>query len=119
MLGEVDLTSKVYRRAREGGRAAGPGRARGGRGEKNVGSMSVSPAIAAEGIHKAYGRTPAVAGASVTVERGALVALLGPSGSGKTTMLRVIAGFEVPDAGTVRIGGHPVAGDGVWEEPER
>jgi iron(III) transport system ATP-binding protein len=81
--------------------------------------MSVPPAIDAEGIHKAYGRTPAVAGASVTVERGALVALLGPSGSGKTTMLRVIAGFEVPDAGVVRIGGHVVAGDGVWEEPER
>jgi iron(III) transport system ATP-binding protein len=81
--------------------------------------MSAPPAIDAEGIHKAYGRTPAVVGASVTVDRGALVALLGPSGSGKTTLLRVIAGFEVPDAGIVRIGGRVVAGESVWEEPER
>ena len=51
--------------------------------------------------------------------QGELVALLGPSGSGKTTLLRIIAGFETPDAGTVAIGGRLVAGDGVWEEPER
>ncbi len=48
-----------------------------------------------------------------------MVALLGPSGSGKTTVLRVVAGFEVPDAGTVDIGGRRVAGDGAWVEPER
>jgi iron(III) transport system ATP-binding protein len=77
------------------------------------------PAIRVTGIHKAFDRTAAVAGASLTVDRGELVAVLGPSGSGKTTLLRVIAGFEAPDAGTVEIAGRVVAGPGVWEEPDR
>jgi iron(III) transport system ATP-binding protein len=76
------------------------------------------PAIDARGVEKAFGRTRAVDGATLCVERGGLVALLGPSGSGKTTLLRVIAGFEEPDAGAVSIGGRPVAGDGAWVEPE-
>jgi iron(III) transport system ATP-binding protein len=76
------------------------------------------PAIDAKGVEKAFGRTRAVAGASLRVPSGELVALLGPSGSGKTTLLRVIAGFEAPDAGCVAIGGRPVAGDGAWVEPE-
>jgi iron(III) transport system ATP-binding protein len=76
-------------------------------------------AIRATDVHKSFGSARAVAGASVTVGRGELVALLGPSGSGKTTLLRVIAGFEQPDAGTVAIGDRVVAGDGAWEEPDR
>jgi iron(III) transport system ATP-binding protein len=75
-------------------------------------------AIDAEGVEKAFGRTRAVAGATLRVGSGELVALLGPSGSGKTTLLRVIAGFELPDAGRVAIAGRPVAGDGAWVEPE-
>ncbi|MDZ7676199.1 MAG: ABC transporter ATP-binding protein [Acidimicrobiales bacterium] len=81
--------------------------------------MTPPPAIRATGIGKAFGSTLAVDGADVTVPAGELVALLGPSGSGKTTMLRVIAGFERPDRGTVEVGGRLVAGDGVWEEPEQ
>jgi iron(III) transport system ATP-binding protein len=76
-------------------------------------------AIRTMGVHKAYGPTPAVVGASVVVEAGQVVALLGPSGSGKTTLLRIIAGFEVPDTGTVEIGGRRVAGEGTWVEPEQ
>lgn len=76
-------------------------------------------AIDAEGITKTFGSTRAVDGASVAVPAGSLVALLGPSGSGKTTLLRVIAGFERPDTGTVRIGDRIVAGDRVWTEPDR
>jgi iron(III) transport system ATP-binding protein len=76
-------------------------------------------AIQAEGVTKTFGDHVAVDGAGVEVARGQLVALLGPSGSGKTTLLRVIAGFERPDAGTVRIGGRLVAGEGAWEEPDR
>jgi iron(III) transport system ATP-binding protein len=76
-------------------------------------------AIDAEDVEKSFGRTRAVDGATLRVERGRLVALLGPSGSGKTTLLRVLAGFEEPDGGRVAIGGRPVAGDGAWVEPER
>jgi iron(III) transport system ATP-binding protein len=78
----------------------------------------VDPAIDAQDIAKAFGRTRAVDGATLRVGHGELVALLGPSGSGKTTLLRVIAGFERPDAGRVSIAGHPVAGNGTWVEPE-
>ncbi|MGH4000896.1 MAG: ATP-binding cassette domain-containing protein, partial [Pseudonocardiaceae bacterium] len=68
------------------------------------------PAIYATDVQKAFGSNRAVAGATLRVEQGELVALLGPSGSGKTTLLRVVAGFEVPDAGSVWIGGRQVAG---------
>ena len=81
--------------------------------------MTSAPAIRATDIRKAFGRTTAVADASLVVGHGELVALLGPSGSGKTTLLRVVAGFESPDAGTVEIGGRVVAGPDVWEEPDR
>ncbi len=77
------------------------------------------PAIKAADVEKTFGATRAVAGATLTVGSGELVALLGPSGSGKTTLLRVIAGFEAPDAGTVEIAGRRVAGGGAWEEPDR
>jgi iron(III) transport system ATP-binding protein len=76
-------------------------------------------AIDATGVTKSFGANRAVDRADLQVRRGELVALLGPSGSGKTTLLRLVAGFETPDGGTVRIGGRLVAGDGVWEEPDR
>jgi iron(III) transport system ATP-binding protein len=76
-------------------------------------------AIDATGVTKTFGANRAVERADLQVRRGELVALLGPSGSGKTTLLRLIAGFEMPDSGTVHIGGRAVAGDGVWEEPDR
>jgi iron(III) transport system ATP-binding protein len=80
--------------------------------------LGLSPAIEVDAVYKAFAGTAAVAGATLRVEHGAIVALVGPSGSGKTTLLRLIAGFEQPDAGTVRIGGRAVAGDGAWVEPE-
>ena len=55
---------------------------------------------------------------SLRVERGQLVALLGPSGSGKTSLLRLVAGFELPDGGSISVGGQEVAGPGAWVEPE-
>jgi iron(III) transport system ATP-binding protein len=75
-------------------------------------------AIDAHRVEKSFGRTRAVDGASLRVDEGTLVALLGPSGSGKTTFLRVLAGFETPDAGRVEVGGRHVAGEGAWVEPE-
>ena len=56
-----------------------------------------------EGIEKRYGASVAVERVDLRVERGELVALLGPSGCGKTTTLRMIAGFETPSAGRIRI----------------
>jgi iron(III) transport system ATP-binding protein len=61
---------------------------------------------------------PAVDGLSLNVAEGEILALLGPSGSGKTTALRLVAGFERPDAGEVWIAGRRVAGNGVWIPPE-
>jgi iron(III) transport system ATP-binding protein len=56
---------------------------------------------------------------SLVVGAGRLGCLLGPSGSGKTTVLRLIAGFERPDAGEVYAGGELLSGPGRWVPPER
>ncbi len=75
--------------------------------------------ICAHGVSKRFGKTEAVSDAGLCVERGEFVALLGPSGCGKTTLLRLIAGFERPDAGEIAIEGSVVAGPGAWTPPER
>jgi iron(III) transport system ATP-binding protein len=75
--------------------------------------------IHAKGVSKRFGATPAVVDSSLCVDRGEVVALLGPSGCGKTTLLRLIAGFETPDAGVVEVGGRLVAGGGTWVPPEQ
>ena len=74
--------------------------------------------IRLEGVTKRFGDVAAVDGASLCVDRGEVVALLGPSGCGKTTLLRLIAGFERPDAGSVEVAGRPVAGHATWVPPE-
>jgi iron(III) transport system ATP-binding protein len=74
--------------------------------------------IRLESVSKRFGSVRAVEHADLEVGRGEFVALLGPSGCGKTTLLRLIAGFEVPDEGTVQIGGTIVAGP-AWIPPER
>jgi sulfate transport system ATP-binding protein len=61
--------------------------------------------IDVQGVTKRFGAFLAVADVHLHVETGELVALLGPSGCGKTTLLRVIAGLEIPDAGTVLFDG--------------
>jgi putative spermidine/putrescine transport system ATP-binding protein len=60
------------------------------------------------GGRKAYGGVVAVDDVDIHVREGEFFTLLGPSGSGKTTTLRMIAGFEQPDAGTIRLGGEDV-----------
>jgi putative spermidine/putrescine transport system ATP-binding protein len=62
-------------------------------------------AIRLRGLRKTFGSVVAVAGLDLDIPAGEFFAMLGPSGSGKTTVLRMIAGFEAPDAGTVELGG--------------
>jgi sulfate transport system ATP-binding protein len=66
--------------------------------------------IEVDHVTKRYGETDALSDVSVAVPDGSLTALLGPSGGGKTTLLRVIAGLETPDEGTVRMEGGDVTG---------
>ncbi|XVQ88913.1 ABC transporter ATP-binding protein [Microbispora siamensis] len=65
-------------------------------------------AVSLRGLHKSFGPVEAVAGIDLDVADGEFFAMLGPSGSGKTTVLRMIAGFESPTAGTVELGGRDV-----------
>src|SRR4051812_37425513 len=66
--------------------------------------------IAATGISKRFGSVVALDDVTLDVPERSLTALLGPSGGGKSTLLRVLAGLERPDAGTVRIAGADVTG---------
>ncbi len=61
-------------------------------------------------VRKTYGEVVAVERLSLDVRPGEFFTMLGPSGSGKTTTLRLIAGFELPDEGTVELGGAEVTG---------
>ncbi|HSB71101.1 MAG TPA: ABC transporter ATP-binding protein [Candidatus Methylomirabilis sp.] len=61
-----------------------------------------------EGISKRFGGALAVADISLRVPAGAFLTLLGPSGCGKTTLLRMLAGLELPDSGLIRLGGRTV-----------
>ncbi|OLT38224.1 spermidine/putrescine ABC transporter ATP-binding protein [Actinomadura sp. CNU-125] len=67
-------------------------------------------AIELAGVEKSYGRTVAVRGLDLAVAPGEFFSLLGPSGCGKTTVLRLVAGFEEPSAGEVRLDGRGVNG---------
>ena len=74
--------------------------------------------IRLDGVTKHFGEVAAVDSASLCVARGEIVALLGPSGCGKTTLLRLIAGFERPDGGSVTVDGRLVASPAAWIAPE-
>jgi len=66
------------------------------------------PDVRLEGVRKTYGDVVAVDHVDLDIRNGEFFTMLGPSGSGKTTMLRMIAGFELPDRGRVELGGNDV-----------
>lgn len=66
--------------------------------------------VCLESVTKRYGAATAVNGISLHVKAGEFLSLLGPSGCGKTTTLRMLAGFEQPDSGSIRISGNDVIG---------
>ncbi|MCZ0963178.1 ABC transporter ATP-binding protein [Paracoccus benzoatiresistens] len=69
-------------------------------------------------VSKLFAGTRALDGIDATIAKGEFVALLGPSGCGKTTLLRLTAGFEIPDSGTVTLDGQVLAGAGRFVAPE-
>ncbi|HEY3631628.1 MAG TPA: ABC transporter ATP-binding protein [Jatrophihabitantaceae bacterium] len=74
-------------------------------GSQQAGADTGAPRIELRGLRKTFGSVVAVDHLDLDVADGEFFAMLGPSGSGKTTVLRMIAGFEQPSAGTIRLGG--------------
>src|SRR3990170_4189001 len=74
--------------------------------------------ISLESVTKCFGDVVAINTASLCIDRGEVVAILGPSGCGKTTLLRLVAGFERPEAGTIEVAGRTVSDVRSWVPPE-
>ncbi|WP_079130708.1 ABC transporter ATP-binding protein [Streptomyces sp. H-KF8] len=82
-----------------------PGEGRGGSPTGGTGHGAAQPLLAARGLVKAHGRTPALRDVSVELRAGEILAVTGPSGSGKSTLLHCLAGIVRPDAGSVTYDG--------------
>lgn len=84
-------------------------------------SLDPASILNLERVTKQFSATAvaAVASVTLTLNQGDILALLGPSGCGKTTLLRLIAGFEQPQSGSIAIAGQQVAGAGAWISPEK
>jgi iron(III) transport system ATP-binding protein len=83
------------------------------------GSDAAVPGVAIAGADKTLGGRLVLSDVTLEVEPCEFVAILGPSGCGKTTLLRLIAGFETLDRGTIALGGRPVSGPALHVPPER
>jgi putative spermidine/putrescine transport system ATP-binding protein len=78
------------------------------RGGMAEGRDATPDAVEIVAVSKSFGAAAAVRGVTLPVRRGEFLTLLGPSGCGKTTLLNMIAGFEAPSAGSIRIDGRDV-----------
>lgn len=67
--------------------------------------MTTTPAILAEGLHKAYGKTHALNGLDLEIAKGRVLGVLGPNGAGKTTAVRILTTLLKPDSGRAEIAG--------------
>ncbi|GAA0353589.1 ABC transporter ATP-binding protein [Actinoallomurus spadix] len=76
--------------------------------QMNTEEPGVSAAVELRAVRKTFGEVSAVDGVDLEIGDGEFFAMLGPSGSGKTTVLRMIAGFETPTSGSIRLGGREV-----------
>jgi putative spermidine/putrescine transport system ATP-binding protein len=74
-----------------------------------VSGVSSAVIVSIKGLSRSFGDVRAVAGVDLDIYEGEFITLLGPSGSGKTTVLRMIAGFEKPDSGTIHLAGKDVS----------
>lgn len=75
--------------------------------------------LQANDVAKRFNGTSALAGVDLAVEQGESLALLGPSGCGKTTLLRILAGLEVPDRGDITLEGKTLTGPARFVAPEQ
>ena len=71
-------------------------------------SARAGSVIEARDVVRSFGQTPALRGASVSVARGEILAVMGPSGSGKSTLLHCLAGILVPESGEIRLQGRRI-----------
>ncbi len=76
-----------------------------------------APDISVRGLTKRFGEVVAVDGIDLDIPAGEFFTMLGPSGSGKTTTLRMIAGFEIPDEGTIELAGEDVSRLPPYDRP--
>ena len=81
------------------------------------GDPAARPLVRFEGVSKRFAGAAAVDAVSLDIFEGEFFALLGPSGCGKTTLLRLLAGFETPDAGRILLDGHDIAPTPPYRRP--
>lgn len=84
-----------------------------GQGQKTAGT----PILQIQNVTKMFGASAALKGVSLDVREGEFLTLLGPSGCGKTTLIRIIAGFETPTSGEVKIDGQSILSSPPYRRP--